>query len=228
MWALGASCQAALPDAQDLPQPFPADGKEIAFVFEDGPLPQTTPILLDALKKLGMKATFAVTGENVESNPGLACRIVAEGHELANHTYSHPDLKHLSPADLIREIRQAGETILRVTGVRPRFFRATNGELSESLLGVVQSEGYEVLGCTLDSGDWRNPSPGKLMRTILDGATPGSVILAHDSFPKSVKEMPAVLDALANRGFLLCAVSTLHPQASERSGSPPPGLLRNP
>jgi len=214
LWALGASCQGALPDAQDLPQALPADGKEIAFVFEDGPLPQTTPILLDALKKLGMKATFAVTGENVEANPTLACRIVAEGHELANHTYSQPDLKRLSPADLIREIRQADETILRVTGVKPRFFRSTNGELNESLRGLVQNEGFEVLDSTLDSGDWRNPSPEKLKRTILAGTTPGSVILAHDSFPKSVKAMPSVFDALVNRGFVLCTASKLRPKAS--------------
>ena len=212
----GLSCQAALPEAaaQDLPQPLQADGMKIAFVFEDGPSPHATPLLLDALKNLGMKATFAVTGENVESNPGLARRIVAEGHELANHTYSLPNVNRLSPQDLIREIRAADEAITRVTGVKPRFFRATNGELSEALRDVVQKEGYEVLGCTLDSGDWRNPPAAKLMRVILAGVSPGSVILAHESFPKSVKEMPAVFEALAKRGYLLCTASNLYPPAS--------------
>lgn len=212
-----ARCQFAPPDVltQELPQPTPVEGKQIAFVFEDGPLPQTTAILLDALKKLGMKATFAVSGQNVESNPGLARRIVAEGHELANHTYSLPDLKRSSPEQVIREIRAAEETIKRVTGVKPRFFRATNGELSESLRDVVQKEGYEVLASTLDSGDWRNPSSEKLRRDILKGARPGSVILAHDSFPKSVKSMPGIFDALAKRGFLLCTASELYPLNSK-------------
>ena len=222
--ALEASGQPVQPDALDQSSPLrpPADGKRIAFVFEDGPLPQTTALLLDALKKLGMTATFAVTGENVEFNPTLARRIVAEGHELANHTYSHPDLKRLSPADLVREIRAGGEVITRVTGVKPRYFRATNGELlDESLRNVVQQEGYEVLDSTLDSGDWRNPSPAKLMRTVLSGATPGSVILAHESFQKSAKEMPAIFDALAKRGFVICTVGTLHPPASH-SGSAGP------
>jgi peptidoglycan/xylan/chitin deacetylase (PgdA/CDA1 family) len=215
--ALEASGQPVQPDALDqaLPLHPPADGKQIAFVFEDGPLPQTTALLLDALKNLGMTATFAVTGENVEFNPTLARRIVAEGHELANHAYSHPDLKRLNLADLVREIRAGGEVITRVTGVKPRFFRATNGELlDESLRSVVQQEGYEVLDSTLDSGDWRNPSRAKLMRTVLSGATPGAVILAHESFQKSAKEMPAVFDALAKRGFVMCTVSTLHPPAS--------------
>jgi peptidoglycan/xylan/chitin deacetylase (PgdA/CDA1 family) len=205
--------------AQDFSQPPGTEGREIAFVFEDGPLPQTTALLLDALKRLGMKATFAVTGENVEFNPGLARRIVAEGHELANHTYSLPNLKHLSPADLIREIRAADEAIVRVTGVKPRFFRATNGELNESLRSVVEGEGYEVLDATLDSGDWRNPSPEKLMRGILAGAKPGSVILAHESFPKSAKSMPAVFDALAKRDFVLCTVSAMRPQGTQQSPS---------
>ncbi len=219
--AAEARGQAALPDvlAQDLPQPTLVEGKQIAFVFEDGPLPKTTSILLDALKKLGMKATFAVSGENVEFNPGLARRIVAEGHEMANHTYSLPDLKRLSPEQLIREIRSAEKAIMRVTGAKPRFFRATNGELSESLRDVVQSEGYEVLSSTLDSGDWRNPSSEKLMRDILKGAKPGSVILAHDSFPKSVKSMPDVFDALAKRGFVLCTASELYPPGSNQGVS---------
>lgn len=218
MLVQGARCLAAQTEVpgQDLPQPFPDDGKKIAFVFEDGPLPHTTPVLLDALKKLGMKATFAVAGENVESNPGLARRIVAEGHELANHTYSLPDLKRLSLGDIVREIHAAEEAIMRVTGVKPKYFRATNGELSESLRDVVQKEGYEVLDSTLDSGDWRNPSSEKLMRTILTGVKPGSVILAHDSFPTTVREMPAVFNALVKRGFLLCTASELHAPSSHR------------
>ena len=217
MLVRGLSCQAAQPDmpVQELPQPFPADGMKVAFVFEDGPLPQSTALLLDALKNLGMKATFAVTGENVESNPGLARRIVAEGHELANHTYSHPDLKRLNPQDLVREIQAADEAIVRVTGVKPRFFRAPNGELrEEELRDAVQKAGYEVLDSTLDSGDWRNPPPAKLMRGILAGVVPDSVVLAHESFPKSVKEMPAVFGALAKRGYILCTASNLHPPAS--------------
>ena len=212
----GAGSQAAPPDviAQDLPQPIPVERNAVAFVIEDGPLPQTTPLLLDALKKLGMKATFAVTGKNVLANPDIARRIVAEGHELANHTFSHPDLAGLNPDDFVRDLRAAEQAIMRVTGVRPRYFRATDGELSVSLRGEVRNEGYEVLEYTLDSGDWRNPPPGTVSRVILMGVTPGSVILTHDSFPKSVKEMPAVFELLVKRGFLLCTVSQLRSLAS--------------
>lgn len=204
-----------------LAEPGPMQGKQIAFVFEDGPLPQTTYILLDALKKLGMRATFAVTAENVEANPGLARRIVAEGHELANHAYSHPDLRRLSPAEVIREIQTAQETITRITGVKPRFFRATNGELDESLRPLVQQQGLEVLDATLDSGDWRKPSTAKLKRTIVGGAEPGAVILAHESFQQSAKEMPAIFEELVKNGFVLCTVGELHPPGSNPGSAAP-------
>lgn len=209
-----AVCQFVQPDILAPELPLPAQADQIAFVFEDGPSPFVTPLLLDALKKLGMKATFAVSGQNLESNPGLARRIVAEGHEIANHTYSLPDLKRLSPEEIVREIRTAEEAIMRVAGVKPRYFRATNGELNESLRDLVQKEGYEVLDCTLDSGDWRNPSQAKLTRVVLDGARPGAVVLAHESFQKSAKQMPAVFDALVKRGYVLCTVSELRPSTS--------------
>lgn len=217
-----AGGQVAQPDilAPEFPQPVPAQSNRIAFVFEDGPSPYVTPLLLDALKKHGMKATFAVSGQNLEFNPGLARRIVTEGHEIANHTYSLPDLKRLSPPDIVREIRAAEEAIVRVAGVKPTYFRATNGELDESLRALVQQEGYQVLDSTLDSGDWRNPSQAKLMRTILDGAKPGSVVLAHESFQKSAKQMPAVFDALVKRGYVLCTVSELSPVASPQVPGP--------
>lgn len=204
------------------PAPTSALSRQIAFVFEDGPSPYVTPLLLDALKKHGMKATFAVSGQNLESNPGLARRIVSEGHEIANHTYSLPNLKKLSPADIAREIRAADEAIVRVAGVKPRYFRATNGELDESLRGLVQKEGYEVLDSTLDSGDWRNPSQAKLLRVILDGVKPGSVILAHESFQKSAKQMPVVFDALVKRGYVLCTASELRPPGSPAQAQPAP------
>ena len=98
--------------------------------------------------------------------------------------------------------------------IRPRYFRATDGVLSDPLLGVVRKEGYEVLEYTFDSGDWRNLPPGEVSRVIMTGVTPGSVILVPDSFPKSVKEMPAVFDALVKRGFLLCTASKLQYLAS--------------
>ena len=198
----------------DLPPPLPVAGKKIAMIFDDGPLPGSTATILDSLKKNGMKATFSVVGKNVKANPDLARRIVAEGHELANQTWSHPDISTLSQEQMLAELHQAEEMIFRTTGVRTRYFRPLDGKLSAETIELIKAEGYEVLMPTFDSGDWRSPPPGVVSKAILDGVTPGAIILAHESFPKSVAEMPGILEELANRGFHLLTVTELKAQAS--------------
>ena len=200
---------------EDLPPPLSVAGKKIAMIFDDGPLPGSTATILDSLKKNEMKATFSVVGKTVKANPDLARRIVAEGHELANETWSHPDISALSQEQILAEVRQAEEMIIRATGVHARYFRPPDGKLSAEAAELIKAEGYEVLMPTFDSGDWRSPPPGAVSKAILDGVTPGAIILAHESFPKSVAEMPGILEELSKRGFRLFTVTGLKSQASE-------------
>lgn len=193
----------------DLPSPLPVAGRKIAMIFDDGPLPGNTATLLDALKKNGMKATFSVVGKNVQANRELARRIVAEGHELANQTWSHPDFSTMSREQILEEVRHAEAVIYETTGVHTRFFRPPNGNLSDDVGEMLKAEGYQILMPTFDSGDWRSPPPGAVSKAILDGVTPGAIILAHDSFPKSVAEMPGIFEELAKRGFHSFTVSEL-------------------
>ena len=201
----------------DLPPPLPVVGKKIAMIFDDGPLPGSTATILDSLKKNGMKATFSVVGKNVKANPDLARRIVEEGNELANQTWSHPDISTLSPEQILAELHQAEEMIFCTTGVHTRYFRPPDGKLSAETTELIKAEGYEVLQPTFDSGDWRSPPPGAVSKAILDGVTPGAIILAHESFPKSVAEMPGILEELAKRGFRLLSVTELKSQASAQN-----------
>jgi peptidoglycan/xylan/chitin deacetylase (PgdA/CDA1 family) len=197
----------------DLPPPLSVSRKVIAMIFDDGPLPGTTPALLDALKQNAMKATFSVIGKNVEANPDLARRIVAEGHEIANQTWSHPDMAALSPEQILEEVNRADEVIFKVTGVHPKYFRPPDGKMPFSTGDLIMAQGYKILMPTFDSGDWRSPPPGVVRKTILGGVTPGAIVLAHDSFPKSVAEMPGIFKELSNRGFTSCTVSELVAQA---------------
>lgn len=197
----------------DLPLPLPVAGRKIALIFDDGPISGNTATILDALKKFGMKATFSVVGKNVRSNPELARRIVAEGHELANQTWSHPEFSALSQEQILAELHQADEVIFRTTGVHARYFRPPDGKLSEENTELIKAEGYEVLQPTFDSGDWRSPPPGAVRKAILDGVTPGAIILAHDSFPRSVAEMPGILEELSKRGFRSFTVTELKSEA---------------
>ena len=200
---------ASLVIGEDLPSPLPIADKKIALLFDDGPLPVSTATILDALKKNGMKATFSVVGKNVQANPDLARRIVAEGHELANQTWSHPDLSKLSPEEILAELQKAEEVIYATTGVHARFFRPPDGQLSPENAELIKSAGYLILMPTFDSGDWRCPPAGMVRKAILDGVTPGAMILAHDSFPKSVAEMPGILEELSKRGFESLTVTEL-------------------
>lgn len=194
---------------EDLPSPLPIADKKIAMLFDDGPLPGNTATILDALKKTGMKATFSVVGKNVKANPDLARRMVAEGHELANQTWSHPDISKLSPEQILAEVQKAEEVIFATTGVHARFFRPPDGQLSPENAELIKSAGYLILMPTFDSGDWRRPPAGMVRKAILDGVTPGAMILAHDSFPKSVEEMPGILEELSKRGFESLTASVL-------------------
>ncbi|MFA7345454.1 MAG: polysaccharide deacetylase family protein [Terrimicrobiaceae bacterium] len=206
-WCLAQ--QDSLVIGEDLPSPLPVSGKKIAIVFDDGPLPGNTSTILDSLKKNGMKATFSVVGKNVQANPDLARRIVAEGHELANQTWSHPDLSTLSREQFLVEVHQTEEMIYVTTGVHARYFRPPDGKMTPEIGEWIKSEGYQILMPTFDSGDWRSPPSGMVSKAILDGVTPGAIILAHDSFPKSVAEMPGILDELSKRGYQSFTVSEL-------------------
>lgn len=208
---------ASLVIGEDLPSPIPIAHKKIALLFDDGPLPESTAMILDALKKNGMKATFSVVGKNVQANPDLAHRIVEEGHEVANKTWSHPELSKLSPEQILAEVQRTEDVIYATMGVHSRYFRPPDGKLSPENAELIKSAGYLILIPTFDSGDWRSPPAGMVRKAILDGVTPGAVILAHESFPKSVAEMPGILEELSKRGFESLTATELKSQAAARN-----------
>lgn len=190
-------------------QALPVAGRQFAIVFDDGPRPESTPLLLDALKQAGMKATFSLVGSCVDEYPDLARRIVAEGHEIANRTWSNRDLTELPPEAMRHEIEAGMISIVAATGIRPQYVRPPLGLTTPEMEEFFVASGLLVLRPTLDSGDWRKPPAGEVSRTILNGITPGAIILAHESFPKSVAEMPSILKELSERGFTSLTVSSL-------------------
>jgi len=192
---------------------LPVQGRQFALIFDDGPLPESTPRLLDALSKAGMKATFSLVGSCVDKYPDLARRIVSEGHEIANRTWSNRDLTSLEPEHMRHEINAGMTSIVAATGVRPRYFRPPQGLTNVQIEEFLSASGLEILRPTLDSGDWRKPPPGEVRKTILNGITPGAIVLAHESFPKSVAEMPSILDELLRRGYVSLTVSELKSEA---------------
>ncbi len=181
----------------------------LALTFDDGPFPIYTTLLLDTLAQMGVKATFFVTGENVQRYPFLAQAIVRAGHELANHSYHHPHLIKLSVAQMTEELASTQEAIAAVTGQAPRYFRPPYGEYSADLMRVAHSLGLSTVMWTAGGGDYASLSGEALKAKVLRQADSGGIILLHEGVPGTIRILPQTSEALAQRGFTLTSVGAL-------------------
>jgi peptidoglycan/xylan/chitin deacetylase (PgdA/CDA1 family) len=125
---IGKKCLQALPPSL-LFFRGPQSGRQLALTFDDGPDPQYTPRILEALRKHGAKATFFLIGERAEQEPALVRQILADGHELANHSHSHPDFERLPLRRAMQEISRTTAMIEAIQGSRCRLFRPPKGKL---------------------------------------------------------------------------------------------------
>jgi peptidoglycan-N-acetylglucosamine deacetylase len=182
----------------------------IALTFDDGPHPELTPRLLDILRQQGIRATFFVVGRNVDAHPEIARRIVAEGHEIANHTWSHPDLTKLGEQALRREVEDTSAAIERVTGRRATIMRPPYGAINQRTREVLTKDhNLDVVLWSVDPLDWRKPGPSVVTQRLVDGATPGGILLAHDIQAGTIEAMPETIAQLKAKGYAFATVSQL-------------------
>ena len=192
----------------------------VALTFDDGPSEWTAPIL-DVMKEHGARATFFVIGEAIEGRESVLRRTAAEGHEIGNHTWSHPALTTI-PLDRVREeLDFAGDTIERVLGARPRLFRPPYFDHSDEVDRVAAEAGYgpPVL-CTIDPSDWATESPEAIVETVLAQIRAGSIVDLHDGRPRgesgstesrqpTVDAVRKIVPALVAEGYRLVTVPEL-------------------
>jgi peptidoglycan/xylan/chitin deacetylase (PgdA/CDA1 family) len=194
----------------------------VAMTFDDGPHPQNTPRLLDMLRARNIKATFYVIGRNVDMYPAVVRRVVAEGHEIGNHTYTHRLLTKLSDDEVLRELSRTRDAIARAAGVQPRTLRPPYGALAQRQRELVHSQfGYPTVLWSVDPRDWQRPGPSVVTSRILAGSGNGAVVLAHDLHAPTVDAMPATLDGLLRRGFKFVTVSQLIAQSGSSATAVP-------
>jgi peptidoglycan/xylan/chitin deacetylase (PgdA/CDA1 family) len=155
-----------------------ADQPAIALTFDDGPS-ESTVELLEILARYRAPATFFQCGINVRRLPAVAREVAAAGHEIGNHTHSHPLLALKSPRFILREITAAQETIERSTGVRPRYFRAPYGARWFGLRAAQQSLGLTGVTWSAIALDWKRQTPAVVSR-LLQGAASGAIFCLHD------------------------------------------------
>src|SRR4029077_738296 len=199
------------------------DGPYIAMSFDDGPSEKLTPKLLDLLAAHHIKATFFVPGENVAQNPEIVARAAREGHEIANHSWSHPNFGKMSDEGIRRELRRTDDLIRRTIGTRPPLLRPPSGSISARQKKWINQEfGYKIALWDVDPFDWKRPGPAVVCNRIVKNTRAGSIVLAHDIHPGTIEAMPCVLNQLEAKGFKFVTVSELIAKATPLPPKPSP------
>lgn len=186
------------------------DGPYIAMTFDDGPHGTQTPRLLDMLKQRGLKATFFVCGQCVAEFPDIAKRIVAEGHEIASHSWSHPNLIPMSESGVRDQLERTHAVVKQSTGVDMKTFRPPYGNFTARQRAWAHATyGYKTILWDVDTLDWQHRNPAKTEAIALAQTRPGSIVLQHDIHKATVDAMPSTLDGLVAKGFKFVTVSEL-------------------
>jgi len=218
-----------------LPAPYTVDmygnsNKKIAITFDDGPDPEWTPKILDVLRDKGVKATFFLIGVEAEKNPGITRRIYAEGHEIGNHTFTHPDISSINKRYFEVELNLTERFFEGKLGVKPVLFRPPYSVDQEPdtadqvrPLELAQQLGYITIGDKVDPNDWRdNPRrpAEEIVADVLKNLPPcdpgnltcGNIILLHDgggNRSETLKALPQIIDGMRAKGYDIVPVSGL-------------------
>jgi peptidoglycan-N-acetylglucosamine deacetylase len=215
---------------------------KIALTFDDGPDPEWTPQILDILKAKHVPATFFIIGANAEMSPRLVQREVNEGHDVGNHTFTHPNLGDSPPGIVALELNATQRLFEALTGHSMRLFRApyfgdaeptTADELVP--IQIAQKMGYLTVGLHIDPDDWQRPGTDQIVNNVLtqiattNADRKGQVVLLHDSGgerSQTVAALPRIIDGLRAQGYDFVTVSTLAGLTREQTMPPrAPGSL---
>ncbi|CAN7502137.1 glycosyltransferase [Phenylobacterium sp. LjRoot225] len=195
----------------------------VALTFDDGPDARWTPQILDILKQKHAPATFFVIGKNMSREPELVAREVREGHDVGNHTWTHPNIGETPTAQTVVELNATQRLFETITGRSQRLFRppyfgdaepSTPREVAPLL--AAQQQGYLTVGLRIDPDDWKKPDPDHIVDTTIarlqDANRPGQIVLLHDSGgdrSRTVAALPQLIDEIRAHGYTLVTVAQL-------------------
>lgn len=190
-----------------IPQKISPKEPVVALTFDDGPNPQFTPQILDILYEQQVPATFFLVGQQMEGQEWLVRKIAASGHEIGNHTDSHPDLTTLEEPQILEEIQKTQEALREILpDYTMKFLRPPYGRQNET---VCQSSPLPLILWEVDSGDWEDPQAEAIYTAVMENIQNGDIVVFHDDNPETVKALEQILPALKARGYQFATVSTL-------------------
>ena len=180
--------------------------KQVALTFDDGPDPIVTMQILDILQKYDAKATFFMLGSRVEYYSEIAKQVAEAGHELGNHTWTHPDLTKAGVDKIYKEIERTSAIIQEVTGIESTTFRPPYGAVNQ----IVRNQtDLPVVLWDVDTLDWKHRDADQLLLNVQNSVKDGSIILMHDIHHSTADGLDAVLAYLQGEGFTFVTVSEL-------------------
>jgi len=167
-----------------------------------------TDNILEILRENDVKITFFFAGYWLEKYPEMVKKIASEGHEIENHSYTHPHFNQLSNQEIEKEINSTTELIENLIGKRPRFFRPPFGEYNNNVIEKITEMGYQVIQWSIDSHDWKEPGVDHIVKQILN-ADSGDIILMHNNAPETPEALKTVLPLLEEKGYKIVPLSEL-------------------
>lgn len=174
---------------------------ELALTFDDGPHGEVTEELLRLLDHYKVKATFFVVGKMVRNRKVLTKRIFDAGHEIGNHSYSHPDLSKLGVEDILTEYKATNLMIEKVTGVQPRYCRPPGGQMNQKTLQAASALGMSTVYWNNNPGDYKFDSPEAVLERLRAKRLPGAIVLLHSGLKPTVQALRTFIPESLKMGY---------------------------
>ena len=185
------------------------DEKKVALSFDAAWGNEQTQTLIDILKQYNVKTTFFVVGAWVDKYPDSVRALVAAGHEVCNHSDTHPHLAKMSQQQILSQVTACNEKIRSVAGTAPILFRPPYGEYNNSVINTVNGLKMYPIQWDVDSLDWQNPTPQQIVNRVVSSVKPGSIVLFHNGALNTPTALPTVLKTLQAQGYQIVPVSQL-------------------
>lgn len=183
----------------------------VALTFDDGPRPDTTPKILETLRRYQVHATFFEIGRMISQHPKTARMVLASGSNIGNHTFTHPDMTKLDGHGVIWQLNEAASAMRRNGLPRPKMWRPPSGTTNDFVRNAALSKHYRQVLWTVDTRDWTQVSAPIICKRALEAGA-GDIILMHDIMPETVKALPCVIEGLRSKGLKIGRIHLVNGQ----------------
>ncbi|RYD88137.1 MAG: polysaccharide deacetylase family protein [Sphingobacteriales bacterium] len=184
---------------------MPGTGKTVYLTFDDGPIPEATPWVLQTLKQHNIKATFFCIGDNIRKHPGTLQQVIADGHTIGNHTFNHLNGWQTDYSTYIDNFEKCEDIIAQHVPQQAKLFRPPYGKIKPAQAKAIRKKGYKIIMWDVLSADFdQSITPQKCLDNVLKNVQPGSIIIFHDSIKASANltyALPEAIIWLKNNGY---------------------------